>query len=86
MNPLSMFSVPKTNYSKVNLKSILKICDDNRKKWILTIQLFGPNYSISLNSIRKLENDQIQITNYNYSVPTIRIFKYSNSSNNSDTL
>ena len=57
MNPLSMFSVPQTNYSKVNLKSILKICDDNRKKWILTIQLLGPNYSNSLNSIQKLEND-----------------------------
>ena len=63
--------------TKWNLNPILFFGSDN---WILTIQLFGPNYSNSSNSIRKPENERIRIPN-----TTIRsqLFEQSNSSNNS---
>ena len=43
---------------KWNFNPILQIGSDN---WILTIQLFGPNYSNSSNTIRKPENEWIWI-------------------------
>ena len=54
------FLYKKQILTKWNFKPILHIGSDN---WIPTIQLFSPNYSNSLNSIWKPENERIRIPN-----------------------
>ena len=65
---------------KCNFLLILQFWLENS---LLTIQLFGPNYSNNSNSIQKPENERIWIPN-----TTIRseLFEYSNNSNNSNNL
>ena len=68
VNPSSMDGVPdlrdhnsiKKILTKLNFKPILQFGSNNR---VLTIQLFGPNYSNSSNSIRNPENERIRIPN-----------------------
>ena len=54
------FLYQKQIITKLNFKPILKFQSNNR---VLTIQLFGPNYSNSSNSIQNPENEQIRILN-----------------------